>query len=42
MFLLEQVNAVGNIGATDKPATMTDEHKNWFMDNFEQSVDTRH
>jgi len=34
--MLEQVNAVGNIGATDVRATMTDEHKNWFMDNFEQ------
>ena len=34
--MLEQVNAVGNIGATDVKATMTDEHKNWFMDNFEQ------
>lgn len=34
--MLEQVNAVGNIGASDVRATMTDEHKNWFMDNFEQ------
>ena len=34
--MLEQVNAVGNIGATDVRTTMTDEHKNWFMDNFEQ------
>ena len=25
--MLEQVNAVGNIGATDVRATMTDEHK---------------
>ena len=40
--MLEQVNAVGNIGATDVRATMTDEHKNWFMDNFEQFVDTKH
>ena len=34
--MLEQVNAVGNIGASDVRATMTDEHRNWFMDNFEQ------
>ena len=34
--MLEQVNAVNNVGVTDVRATMTDEHKDWFMDNFEQ------
>ena len=34
--MLEQVNAVNNIGVTDVKATMTDEHKNWFMDEIEK------
>ncbi len=34
--MLEQVNAVNNVGVTDVKATMTDEHKNWFMDEFEK------
>ena len=34
--MLEQVNAVSAIGATDVKATMTDEHKNWFMDEIEK------
>ena len=34
--MLEQVNAVASVGVTDVKATMTDEHKNWFMDEFEK------
>ncbi len=34
--MLEQVNAVNNVGVADVKATMTDEHRNWFMDEFEK------
>jgi len=34
--MLEQVNAVNGIGVTDVKATITDEHKNWFMDEIEK------
>ena len=35
--MLEQVNAVASVGVTDVKATMTDEHKNWFMDEIEKN-----
>ena len=34
--MLEQVNAISNVGVTDVKATITDEHKNWFMDEIEK------
>ena len=34
--MLEQVHAVGGIDFSDVRDRVTDEHKTWFMDNFEQ------
>jgi len=34
--MLEQVQAVGGIEFSDVRDRVTDEHKTWFMDNFEQ------